>query len=228
MQVKLLRVIQEKSVRPVGANVEAPVDVRILSATHKNLAQMVEEGRFRQDLFYRINVIELIVPPLRERRGDIPMLAHGVLARLAADLDGTPPRLTEEAVAELTEYPFPGNVRELENVLERALALSDGSEITPDDLRLPTQRDAMHPGMRTPLPENISPDPYSGAVARPVYVTGQQPAVPADLPDYIERMERDVIVKALEECRYNKTRAAAKLGITFRALRYKLKKLGID
>ena len=225
MQVKLLRVIQEKSVRPVGANIEAPVDVRILSATHKNLAQLVEEGRFRHDLFYRINVIELIVPPLRERRGDIPALAHGVLARLAADLGENPPRLTDEAMAELAEYPFPGNVRELENVLERALALSDGSEITPDDLRLPTHRDT---GMRTPLPENIPADPYSGAVARPAFVTGQQPAVPADLPDYIERMERDVIVKALEECRYNKTRAAAKLGITFRALRYKLKKLGID
>ena len=225
MQVKLLRVIQEKSVRPVGANIEAPVDVRILSATHKNLAQLVEEGRFRHDLFYRINVIELIVPPLRERRGDIPALAHGVLARLAADLGENPPRLTDEAMAELAEYPFPGNVRELENVLERALALSDGSEITPDDLRLPTHRDT---GMRTPLPENIQADPYSGAVARPAFVTGQQPAVPADLPDYIERMERDVIVKALEECRYNKTRAAAKLGITFRALRYKLKKLGID
>ena len=225
MQVKLLRVIQEKSVRPVGANIEAPVDVRILSATHKNLAQLVEEGRFRHDLFYRINVIELIVPPLRERRGDIPALAHGVLARLAADLGENPPRLTDEAMAELAEYPFPGNVRELENVLERALALSDGSEITPDDLRLPTHRDT---GMRTPLPENIQADPYNGAVARPAFVTGQQPAVPADLPDYIERMERDVIVKALEECRYNKTRAAAKLGITFRALRYKLKKLGID
>ncbi|MCX7557204.1 sigma-54 dependent transcriptional regulator [Xanthomonadaceae bacterium JHOS43] len=228
MQVKLLRVIQEKSVRPVGANIESPVDVRILSATHKNLAQLVEEGRFRHDLFYRINVIELIVPPLRERRGDIPMLAHGVLARLAADLGEPPPRLTEEAVTLLSGYLFPGNVRELENVLERALALSDGSEITPDDLRLPSQRDAGFGGARTPLPESAQSDPYSGAVARPAYVTGQQPAVPADLPDYIERMERDVIVKALEECRYNKTRAAAKLGITFRALRYKLKKLGID
>ena len=222
MQVKLLRVIQEKSVRPVGANVEAPVDVRILSATHKNLAQLVEEGRFRHDLFYRINVIELVVPPLRQRRADIPGLAHNILARLAADLGETPPALAPDTLDLLVGYPFPGNVRELENVLERALALSDGTEITPEDLRLPSQRDS---GTPEPL---SAPDPYSGAVARPAYVTGQQAAVPADLPDYIERMERDVIMKALEECRYNKTRAAAKLGITFRALRYKLKKLGID
>ncbi|MEJ5207219.1 MAG: sigma-54 dependent transcriptional regulator [Lysobacteraceae bacterium] len=223
MQVKLLRVIQEKSVRPVGANIESPVDVRILSATHKNLAQLVEEGRFRHDLFYRINVIELVVPPLRQRHADIPGLAQSILARLAAELGETPPVITPQAMAQLTAYPFPGNVRELENILERALALSDGSEIDPDDLRLPMPRD-----VETALPAENTPDPYSGALARPAFVTGQQPAVPTDLPDYIERMERDVIMKALEECRYNKTRAAAKLGITFRALRYKLKKLGID
>ena len=223
MQVKLLRVIQEKSVRPVGANIESPVDVRILSATHKNLAQLVEEGRFRHDLFYRINVIELVVPPLRQRHADIPGLAQSILTRLAAELGEAPPVITPQAMAQLTAYPFPGNVRELENILERALALSDGSEIDPDDLRLPMPRD-----VETALPAENTPDPYSGALARPAFVTGQQPAVPTDLPDYIERMERDVIMKALEECRYNKTRAAAKLGITFRALRYKLKKLGID
>jgi len=218
MQVKLLRVIQEKSVRPIGANAEAPVDVRILSATHKNLVQLVEDGRFRHDLFYRINVIELIVPPLRERRADIPALAQSVLARLAAELGEPPPAIAPEAMARLVEYPFPGNVRELENILERALALSDGTGISIEDLRLPSQRE----------PNDAAHDPHAGVVARPAYVTGQQPAVPTDLPDYIERMERDVLVKALEECRYNKTRAAAKLGITFRALRYKLKKLGID
>lgn len=218
MQVKLLRVIQEKSVRPVGANVESPVDVRILSATHKNLAQLVEEGRFRHDLFYRINVIELIVPPLRQRKGDIAGLAQAVLARLAAELGESAPEIRPEAMARLTDYPFPGNVRELENILERALALSDGNGITAEDLRLPTVREQ----------PDAAPDPYAGAMARSPFVTGQQPAVPTDLPDYIERMERDVLVKALEECRYNKTRAAAKLGITFRALRYKLKKLGIE
>jgi len=218
MQVKLLRVIQEKSVRPIGANAEAPVDVRILSATHKNLAQLVDDGRFRHDLFYRINVIELIVPPLRERRSDIPVLAQSVLARLAAELGEPAPGIAPEVMARLVEYPFPGNVRELENILERALALSDGSGISLDDLRLPSVRE----------PQDAAQEFNGGMAARQVAVTGQQPAVPADLPDYIERMERDVIVKALEECRYNKTRAAAKLGITFRALRYKLKKLGID
>ena len=227
MQVKLLRAIQEKSVRPVGANVEAAVDVRILSATHKNLAQLVEEGRFRHDLFYRINVIELVVPPLRERRGDIAELASSVLARLAADLDEDPPAITPEAMAQLVEYTFPGNVRELENVLERALALSDGNGITVADLRLPTQRDGVG-GTQSGISPDWTDDPYRGAVAHAPFVTGQQRAVPADLPDYIERMERDVILKALEECRYNKTKAAAKLGITFRAIRYKLKKLGID
>jgi two-component system response regulator PilR (NtrC family) len=218
MQVKLLRVIQEKSVRSIGANVEVPVDVRILSATHKNLVQLVEDGRFRHDLFYRINVIELVVPPLRERRADIPALAHAVLVRLAAELGEPAPAIAPDAMARLMDYPFPGNVRELENILERALALSDGAGISVEDLRLPSLRES----------HDAAHDALVGAVARPAFVTGQQPAVPADLPDYIERMERDVIVKALEECRYNKTRAAAKLGITFRALRYKLKKLGID
>ena len=227
MQVKLLRAIQEKTIRPVGANSESPVDVRILSATHKNLSQLVEEGRFRHDLFYRINVIELRVPPLRERRGDIPALAESILTRLAADLGETPPAIMPEAMEQLVNYPFPGNVRELENVLERALALSDGSGITAADLRLPNQAEA---GMaaNTGGGPGDARDPYGSAIARPAFVTGQHMAVPSDLPDYIERMERDVIMKALEECRYNKTKAAAKLGITFRALRYKLKKLGID
>lgn len=227
MQVKLLRAIQEKSVRPVGANTEIAVDVRILSATHKNLANLVEDGRFRHDLFYRINVIELVVPALRDRRSDIPALADSVLARLAADLEEEPPEITPEAMAQLVEYAFPGNVRELENVLERALALSDGNGITVADLRLPTQRDGFG-GTPVGSSADVTDDPYRGAVAHAPFVTGQHRAVPADLPDYIERMERDVIMKALEECRYNKTKAAAKLGITFRAMRYKLKKLGID
>lgn len=236
MQVKLLRVIQEKSVRPVGANVESPIDVRILSATHKDLSRLVDEGHFRHDLFYRINVIELVVPPLRERRGDVPTLARSILARLAAELDQAPPGISADAMQELNSYPFPGNVRELENILERALALSDGNEITAEDLRLPS----------TPPPRENSPysaaqmaqamaavaSAHAGASIPPQtgadHASGQPPSVPSDLPDYIERMERDVITKALEECRYNKTRAAAKLGITFRALRYKLKKLGIE
>jgi two-component system response regulator PilR (NtrC family) len=217
MQVKLLRVIQEKSVRPIGANAEQSVDVRILSATHKPLGPMVEEGRFRHDLFYRINVIELIVPPLRERREDIPMLANSILRKLADELGEIAPTLTEEAAQRLMQYPFPGNVRELENILERALAMCDGALITPADLHLPAQR---------PIVAGHAPR-----------VTGSQPAFVDPgaargdgnaLPDYIEQLEREAIVKTLEECRYNKTKAAAKLGITFRAMRYKLKKLGID
>ncbi|MEZ5543662.1 MAG: sigma-54 dependent transcriptional regulator [Lysobacteraceae bacterium] len=218
MQVKLLRVIQEKSVRPVGANIENPVDVRVLSATHKDLAQLVEDGRFRHDLFYRINVIELIVPPLRERRDDIPMLSMSILARLAQELSEAPPKIAPDALSQLCEYPFPGNVRELENILERALALSDGNEITAQDLRLPQPRGMQH------ITAELRQNP---AVGQP-HSTASAPAVAGDLPEYIEQLERDAIVKALEECRYNKTRAAAKLGITFRALRYKLKKLGID
>jgi two-component system, NtrC family, response regulator PilR len=215
MQVKLLRVIQEKSVRPVGANVEQSLDVRILSATHKPLAPLVEEGRFRHDLFYRINVIELAVPPLRERREDIPALAHGILKRLADELGEIAPTISPDAIEALMQYPFAGNVRELENILERALALSDGELITAVDLRLPSTRPAA-PGTRA-----------AGAAA-PMPSASAGPVPAGALPDYIEQLEREAIVRTLEECRYNKTKAAAKLGITFRAMRYKLKKLGID
>jgi two-component system response regulator PilR (NtrC family) len=217
MQVKLLRVIQEKSVRPIGANAEQLVDVRILSATHKPLAPLVEDGRFRHDLFYRINVIELAVPPLRDRREDIPSLAQSILKRLSDDLGEVAPTLTDDAIDALGQYPFPGNVRELENVLERALALSDGALITAADLHLPSAR----PPLPATNPRVTAPQPALTPAA--LAAAGN-----AALPDYIEQMEREVLVKALEECRYNKTKAAAKLGITFRAMRYKLKKLGID
>ena len=219
MQVKLLRVIQEKCVRPVGAPAELPVDVRILSATHKNLAKLVEDGRFRQDLYYRINVIELAVPPLRQRREDIPQLAEAILKRLAGETADKLPALSEEAEAALTAYPFPGNVRELENILERAVALCDGQSIEVADLYLP-QVDSLI-GTEDDMP------------LRPV-AAAPSPAVPpglADgtaLPDAIEQMERETIQKALEANRYNKTKTAAQLGITFRALRYKLKKLGME
>jgi len=225
MQVKLLRVIQEKSVRPVGANVEQLVDVRILSATHKNLAQLVAEGRFRHDLYYRINVIELRVPPLRERSGDILPLAESILRRLAQENGDPPYRLADEAGHALRIYPFPGNVRELENILERAVALCDSGSIGTDDLHLP-QAAAMYAleagsvGMAMPAPSRMP-----SAAAEPA-VASRSPSEP--LTDFIEQVEREAIMKALEECRFNKTKAAAKLGITFRALRYKLKKLGID
>ncbi|TWI02878.1 two-component system response regulator PilR (NtrC family) [Luteimonas cucumeris] len=229
MQVKLLRAIQEKSVRPVGAASEVPVDVRILSATHKNLEKLVDEGRFRHDLYYRINVIELQVPPLRERRDDLPGLAQSILQRLAIPHHRVPPTLSRSALDALNAYSFPGNVRELENILERAMAMADGDTIEAADLRLPARGAEPPPATSTSTP-----------AAAPI----QQPSLtdprfdprrldPGDtagsaLPMYIEQMERAAIEKALQDHRYNKTKTAAALGITFRALRYKLKKLGID
>jgi two-component system response regulator PilR (NtrC family) len=209
MQVKLLRVIQEKAVRPIGGRAEVPIDVRILSATHKNLAKLVETNHFRQDLYYRINVIELRVPPLRERKEDVPKLAGRVLERLAGD--GAPPaRLTPDALSALLAYPFPGNVRELENVLERAVALCENNVIKPEDLRL---------APRAATAERT---------AEPVDEESEGSGNEGDLDTYISNLEREAIMKALQETRYNKTAAAKKLGITFRAMRYKLKKLGID
>jgi two-component system response regulator PilR (NtrC family) len=213
LQVKLLRVIQEKCVRPVGAPAELPIDVRILSATHKNLAALVEEGRFRHDLYYRINVIELPVPPLRERREDIAQIAAAVLERLAVELGEPALQLSEEALSGLREYPFPGNVRELENILERATALCDGNLIGAADLALPS----------APTPPRAVPDPIGPDPARPV-----ESAESPFLSEALLNLEREKIRAALEACRYNKTRTAAHLGITFRALRYKLKKLDME
>ncbi|MFL9584484.1 sigma-54-dependent transcriptional regulator [Stenotrophomonas sp. AB1(2024)] len=213
MQVKLLRAIQEKSIRPVGSATEVPVDVRILSATHKDLGDLVEDGRFRHDLYYRINVIELRVPPLRERRSDLPQLAASILARLARTHGRPTPLLAPSALEALGTYHFPGNVRELENILERALALAEGDTIGASDLRLPQQGVTRHGGAPAA--------PHEEAVV-------DLPAGNGALPSYIEQMERTAIQKALEENRWNKTRTAAQLGITFRALRYKLKKLGMD
>ncbi len=205
LQVKLLRVIQEKLVRPVGANREISVDTRILSATHKNLAQMVEEGSFRQDLFYRINVIGLEVPPLRERQVDIPILTEHVLRNLAfQNSDEQATSITPEAVSALLSYQFPGNVRELENILERAMALCENDEITIDDLDLPVQQSNV-----LSVPANQSTESIS-------------------LESYMDEVEKQAIVNALEKTRWNKTAAAKELGITFRALRYRLKKLGLD
>ncbi len=217
MQVKLLRAIQEKSVRPVGASTELPVDVRILSATHKDLGTLIEDGRFRHDLYYRINVIELRVPPLRERRDDLPLLANTILNRLALAQGQKPPQLSASALEALAGHAFPGNVRELENILERALALADDENIGANDLRLPqaasitrTEQAAIVSDT-TALEEDIEDIDSNGA-----------------LPSYIEQMERAAIQKALEENRWNKTKTAVQLGITFRALRYKLKKLGME
>jgi two-component system response regulator PilR (NtrC family) len=211
MQVKLLRVIQEKTVRPVGGQDEVPVDVRILSATHKDLRELVANGQFREDLFYRVNVIELHVPPLRERTGDVEILTRHTLARLAADLGIVVPTLTEGAKDKLVSYNYPGNVRELENILERAVALSGDAPIAAEDIMVQQSSAATH----------------QDAGSMP----GELAAVPAgadDLGDQLESVERNAIIRALEETRYNKTAAAKQLGLTLRALRYRIQKLGIE
>ncbi len=206
MQVKLLRVIQEKSVRPVGASEEIPVDVRILSATHKDLRALVATGQFREDLFYRIDVIELKVPPLRERDEDIDVLANHMLDKLARDLNVAIPQLTPEARQKLAAYGYPGNVRELENILERAVALSGDQPISADDIQI---RDSIAVTTRD---EPISESTEAGGM----------------LGDQLESVEREAIIKALEETRYNKTAAARRLGLTLRALRYRMQKLGVE
>lgn len=206
MQVKLLRAIQEKQVRPVGAHKEVPVDARILSATHKDLAELVREGKFRQDLFYRINVIELQVPPLRERSGDIPLLVAAILERLARNAGGPLPKVSEEALRALQGYPFPGNVRELENILERAMTLCEGASIHERDLLLP----------------ETAPTPHLAELQ-----AGVMPAA-SGLDPLLDDIEKETILHALAQTRWNKTKAARQLGISFGALRYRLQKLGLD
>jgi two-component system, NtrC family, response regulator PilR len=204
MQVKLLRVIQEKKVRRIGDTAEAAIDVRIISATHQALADRVEDGRFRQDLYYRLNVIELKMPSLRQIPDDIPVIARSILARFARQNGGAVPTIDDAGMKALQQYDFPGNVRELENVLERALALCGGDKIGKDDLYLSEVGD-----VDNELTGTLQP--------------GELP-----LEDYLDRVERDAIMQALEKTRYNKTAAAKLLGITFRALRYRLDRLGID
>ncbi len=198
MQVKLLRVLQEKKVRKVGATSEDAFDVRIISATHQNLGSLVEAGRFRQDLYYRLNVIDLILPSLRERAEDIPLIARFLLDKLG----GQSISLAPDAMRALSAYAFPGNVRELENTLERALALCDGAEINAEVLSL------------APTAEPVGDSQTGG---------GKYP-----LQDYLDQAERVAIQEALEQTRYNKTAAARILGVTFRSLRYRLERLGIE
>ena len=206
MQVKLLRVIQEKKVRPVGDTREEPIDVRIISATHRSLSEQVDAGEFRQDLFYRLNVIELKMPSLREIPEDIPLMVAEVLGRLARHAGTEPPHISEEAMMALRRYDFPGNVRELENILERAQALCSDNTITVADLYL-TQNASKE---KAP-----SLDGALGTRGLPLH-------------DFLDQVEREAILKALEATRFNKTAAAKLLGITFRSLRYRLDRLGID
>jgi two-component system response regulator PilR (NtrC family) len=223
MQVKLLRAIQEKRVRKVGATVEEPVDVRIVSATHQDLAQCVAAGRFRQDLYYRLDVIGLKMPPLRERREDIPALADAILARLAQRAGlAQPPRLASVTARYLCSYAFPGNVRELENILERALAFSNGEVINVEDLGLRPAISDAQADERAPAAEGQVAAPAPG---RPVRLG--EDGIPDSLPDYLDQVEREAIQRALEKTRYNRTAAAKLLGITFRALRYRMQRLDI-
>jgi two-component system response regulator PilR (NtrC family) len=199
MQVKLLRVIQEKTVRPIGQTEEVPVDVRILSATHKDLDQLVQAGQFREDLYYRVNVIELNVPPLRDRGNDVFLLSERILARLAAEMQIPPPILSVAAHARLADYRFPGNVRELENALERAVTLCEDDTIQMTDILLKGDPEEAEQSVET---------------------TG--------LGEALDDVERAAIIKALEETRFNKTAAAKKLGLSLRALRYRIQKLEIE
>lgn len=203
MQVKLLRAIQEKSVRAIGGQQEQIVDVRVLCATHKDLSAEVAAGRFRQDLYYRLNVIELRVPSLRERREDIEELANNVLKRLSINNAQPPARLQVKALDALKNYRFPGNVRELENMLERAYTLCDNDQINADDLRL-----------AEPTNTREHSDPNLADID--------------NLEDYLESIERKLILQALEETRWNRTAAAQRLNLSFRSMRYRLKKLGLD
>lgn len=218
MQVKLLRVIQEKRVRKVGASQEDAVDVRIICATHKNLKALVEQGLFRQDLYFRLNVIELHMPSLRECREDIPVLAHHVLQRIASEQGVPAPALPQGTVDALMEYTFPGNVRELENMLERAMALCNGAAITPDDLLLTPPDD---PGDE-PGGEVDAGVPANASVAAGLAIPGMP------LQDYLDAMERQAILEALQHTRFNRTAAAKLLGVTFRSLRYRMERLGLN
>lgn len=207
MQVKLLRAIQEKSVRAVGSEEEISVDVRILSATHKNLAREVQNNQFRQDLFYRINVIELQVPSLRERIDDIPLLAGKFLNQFAEEAGIPPLQLSKQALESLKNHHFPGNIRELENTLERAFTLCQGTTITPEDLQLPTStQQPMEIGLNTDTTENMQ----------------------GSIDDHLASIEKELLINALEKNRWNKTAAAKTLGISFRQMRYKLQKFGLD
>ena len=242
MQSKLLRSVQERSVRPVGAVAELPVNVRILSATHKDLGTEVQAGRFRQDLYYRLNVIQIRVPPLRERLEDLASISERVLDRIARDAGVWPaPRLTRHALVHLAHYPFPGNVRELENLLHRAVALSGGEMIDVVDLGLPVDLSAEQPpldtdeslertvplplypvqaGALTPSPESLKPPERSGEHVRAA-------ELPSDLAAYLDDIERDVLLRALEQHRFNRTVAGASLGLSLRQMRYRMARLHV-
>ena len=215
MQSKLLRVIQERAVRPIGAVAETPVNVRIVSATHRDLGAEVQAGRFRQDLYYRLNVIRIAVPPLRERIADLPALCAAALQRIAHDAGVLPlPTLAPDALQHLLRYSFPGNVRELENLLHRALALASTADIGRADLALPEE-----------LLQEVEALEVEAAPG-PVQAAGA-PALPVDLAAHLDSVERDILERALERHRYNRTAAGASLGLSLRQMRYRMARLGV-
>jgi two-component system, NtrC family, response regulator PilR len=229
MQSKLLRAIQERSVRPVGAVSEVPVNVRLLSATHKDLAAEVHAGQFRQDLYYRLNVIQIRVPPLRERLEDLVSISERVLERIAHDAGvSPPPRLTRDALVHLERYPFPGNVRELENLLHRAVALSGGETIDVYDLGLPesvfTDSAAQELDLIT---ENTRGDVLQAVRELAPMVPIEEP-LPDDLERHLDEVERDILVRALERHRFNRTAAGVSLGLSLRQMRYRMARLGVN
>lgn len=224
MQSKLLRAIQERCVRPLGALQEELVDVRVVSATHKDLAAEVQAGRFRQDLYYRLNVIDIYIPPLRERSEDLPALCQALLVRIAAESGVPAPQLSTPALAQICTLPLPGNVRELENVLHRAMALSDGPVLELDTHALLTQP--------APLQEWAETLPRTDSALAPLASVTEAPCtaepIPSDLQVYLDRIERDILVRTLRETRFNRTSAAQRLGISLRQIRYRMARLQID
>jgi len=205
MQSKLLRAIQERQVRSLGSTQEDAVDVRIVSATHRDLAADVQASRFRQDLYYRLNVIEIVLPPLRERREDLPALCEALLARISQETGIAAPALSADVLLQLQSHPLPGNVRELENLLHRALALSDGTRLQVDFVPVPAA------------------PPVPAAAAEPQAAA----PVPKDLQAYLDQQERDILVKALRETNFNRTAAAQRLGLSLRQIRYRIARLAI-
>ncbi|WP_444940071.1 sigma-54-dependent transcriptional regulator [Microbulbifer sp. ZKSA004] len=218
IQVKLLRTIQEKTIRPIGSNQEVSIDVRILSATHKDLAKEVAEGRFRNDLYYRINVIEISIPPLRDRIKDIPILAHAIIQRIVRKSGLPKPKIHPLAMLALQKFHFPGNVRQLENILERALTLCENGEIKALDLKLDQNT--------SPVKEFTDPTqlPTPPIPSQELFDSSQHQTI----DEFLQEIEKEVIESTLSKTKWNRTAAAEQLGISFRSLRYRLKKLGLE
>ncbi len=221
MQSKLLRAIQERCVRPVGGTQEEAVDVRVVSATHKHLAREVQEGRFRQDLYYRLNVIEITIPPLRERREDLPVLCEALLQRIGQESRLPVPHLLPEALAQLALHPLTGNVRELENLLHRAMALSEGDGLSFDSIDTT-------PAILDPAAPDLAPTVAGVLPPTTAPTSPAQAELPADLQGHLDSQERDILIKALQETGFNRTAAAAKLGLSLRQIRYRIARLNID